>query len=96
MAERDQELKPYHKSALNIRYYTEEELDTIDTYSSDIETYTSENYLLFITGARDLAEFDSYVATLESMGINEIRDIYQNHFRQKLSFCDSGKGKRSP
>ena len=80
MAERDQELKPYHKSALNIRYYTEEELDTIDTYSSDIETYTSENYLLFITGARDLSEFDSYVATLESMGINEIRAIYQNHF----------------
>ena len=80
MAERDQELKPYHKSALNIRYYTEEELEIIDMYNSDIETYTSENYLLFITGAKDLSEFDSYVATLESMGINEIRDVYQKHF----------------
>lgn len=83
MAERDKEIKNYRKAALKIRYFEEEELEIIDMYSSDIETYTNENYLLFITGARDLSEFDDYVATLESMGINEITAVYQRHFDSK-------------
>lgn len=80
MAERDVELKPYHRPTLNIRYYTSDDLDIIDTYMSDIETYTNENYLLFITGARSLNEFDDYVTTLKSMGIEEVLSVYQRHF----------------
>lgn len=80
MAERDMEIKPLHRPVLNIRYYTAEDMDIIDTYMSDIETYTAENYLLFVTGARSLDEFDDYAATLRSMGIEEVLGVYQRHF----------------
>ena len=63
-----------------LRYYTDEDIDVIETYTSDIQTYTNENYLKFITGDRDLSEFDEYVATLEGMGLNEVIAIYQRHF----------------
>ncbi|MEG0494429.1 MAG: hypothetical protein RR696_14640, partial [Clostridia bacterium] len=80
MAAQDKLLKPYHKAPLSLRYYTEEDLDVIDTYSNDINTYTNENYLLFITGARSLDEFDDYVAQLKEMGIDEMVAVYQRHF----------------
>ena len=63
-----------------LRYYTDEDIDVIETYTSDIQTYTNENYLKFITGDRDLSEFDQYVATLKSMGMNEVIAVYQRHF----------------
>ena len=63
-----------------LRYYTDEDIDVIETYTSDIQTYTNENYLKFNTGDRDLSEFDQYVATLESMGMNEVIAVYQRHF----------------
>ena len=80
MSEKDIELKPYHRSALSIRYYTDSDMDIIDTYWSDIDTFTNENFLLFITGARSLNEFDDYVATLNSMGMPEVLSVYQSHF----------------
>ena len=80
MAERDRQIVSCRRSSLHLRYYTEEDIDVIETYTSDIQTYTNENYLKFITGDRDLSEFDEYVATLEGMGLNEVIAIYQRHF----------------
>lgn len=80
MAERDRAIAPLRRSQLHLRYYTEEDIEVIETYTSDIQTYTNENYLKFITGDRDLSEFDDYVATLESMGLNEVLAVYQRHF----------------
>ena len=80
MAERDRQIVSCRRSPLHLRYYTEEDIDVIETYTSDIQTYTNENYLKFITGDRDLSEFDEYVATLEGMGLNEVIAVYQRHF----------------
>ncbi len=80
MAARDKEIKPFHKNILQIHFYTHEDMDVMDTYASDIETYTAENLLLFVTGARSLDEFDDYVATLKGMGIDEVVGVYQRHF----------------
>lgn len=80
MAERDRQIVSHRRSPLHLRYYTEEDIDVIEAYTSDIQTYTSENYLKFITGDRDLSEFDEYVATLEGMGLSEVIAVYQRHF----------------
>lgn len=80
MAERDRQIVSCRRAPLMLRYYTDEDIDVIETYTSDIQTYTNENYLKFITGDRDLSEFDQYVATLESMGMNEVIAVYQRHF----------------
>lgn len=80
MAERDRQIVSCRRAPLHLRYYTEEDTDVIETYTSDIQTYTNENYLKFITGDRDLSEFDEYVATLEGMGLNEVIAVYRRHF----------------
>ena len=80
MAERDRQIVSWRRAPLMLRYYTDEDIEVIETYTSDIQTYTNENYLKFITGDRDLSEFDQYVATLESMGMNEVIAVYQRHF----------------
>ena len=45
---------------------------------TDIETYVDEMVMKFITGRESLDNWDTYVAKVESMGINEVLDIYQS------------------
>ena len=45
---------------------------------TDIETYVDEMVMKFITGRESLDNWDTYVAKVEQMGINEVLDIYQN------------------
>lgn len=43
----------------------------------DIETYVFENFAKFVVGERPLDEWNDYVATIESMGIQDCIDCYQ-------------------
>lgn len=57
---------------------TDEESDSYNANVADIETYAQECILSFITGAMDIdTEWDTYVSTLESMGVYENMEIYQ-------------------
>ena len=57
---------------------TDEESDVYNGNVADIETYAQESILSFITGAMDInTEWDTYVSTLESMGVQENMEIYQ-------------------
>ncbi len=51
--------------------------DTLSRIMSDVETHVDEMLLSFITGAADLAGFDTYVSDLYAMGLQEAIDIYQ-------------------
>ena len=54
-----------------------------DEYSfikSEVDTYVSENFALFITGERSLDEFDAYLDTLKSMNVDRMVEIYQAAF----------------
>lgn len=58
--------------------FTDDENDTISLYLSDIETYVTECISKFFTGAMDVeADYDTFVATLNKMGIDEIKAVYQ-------------------
>jgi putative aldouronate transport system substrate-binding protein len=53
---------------------------------TDITTYTNEMVLKFIIGATPLSEFEKFVATCKSMGIEEAVSITQgafNRYQQK-------------
>ena len=57
-----------------------EDAETFSNIKSEVDTYVSENFILFVTGEKSLDEFDSYLETLKSLGIEEMISIYQASF----------------
>lgn len=54
-----------------------EETDTVQQYYTDISTYVSEQVGLFLVGDNDIeGNWDSFVETVESMGIEDVIDAY--------------------
>ncbi len=45
-----------------------------------MDTFISENFILFVTGEKSLDEFDSYLDTLKGMGMEDMIAIYQNAY----------------
>ena len=50
----------------------------------DIKTYIEENVMKFVTGQRDLSEFDAYVKDIENMGIDQVTALYQAAYQRYL------------
>lgn len=60
-----------------------EEDEVYSLKMSDIETYVSENILSFILGLSDIeTQWDEYVATLESLGIQDCIDAKQSAYER--------------
>ncbi len=58
---------------------TSQEKEDCSAVFNDISTYVAETVGKFLTGALDVdAEWDNYVATVESMGISEVIQIYSD------------------
>lgn len=55
--------------------YTEDEAKILSSVGSDIEKYTEEMRDKFITGDESLSDWDEYVDTLESMGLDDYMEI---------------------
>ena len=65
---------------------TAEEDEDYSLKMSDIETYVSENTLAFILGLSDIdAEWDKYIATLESLGIRECEAYKQAAYERYVA-----------
>lgn len=56
---------------------TSEESARVSALSSEIGTYVSESYAKFVMGELPLSDFDKYVATVESMGLEEYTTLTQ-------------------
>ncbi len=56
---------------------TAAETDEYNSCYSDISTYLSTEVVSFVTGARSLDTFDSFISDLESMGAKTCIDIKQ-------------------
>ena len=57
--------------------FTTEEQERRDNLMSDIQTYVDENLLKFVIGDKPLSEWDDYVNTINSLGMEEVMDLYQ-------------------
>ncbi len=62
--------------------YTQDELDRLILLQDDIHTFINENEAAFISGARTFEEWDQYVGQLESMGLNEYLELYNQAYER--------------
>ncbi len=73
-------IKPYSKVAFPGILATNEEQAQIDQLSLDIQTYQSEMLIKFIRGTVPISDFDSYVAKLKSMNLDELVKVKQAQY----------------
>ncbi len=65
--------------------YTDEEQEIYNKYYNDINTYVGEQQQKWIMGKGDIdSEWDSYVSTLESMGIDKLTKITHDAYTRRL------------
>lgn len=65
---------------------TSAETEEAGTWYTDIKTYATEKILQFIIGAVDVDDgWDEYVSEIESMGIDNVIEIYQTAYDRYLS-----------
>lgn len=66
--------------------FTEDETEVINTVYTDIQTYVDEQYARFQIGELTYEnDFADFVATLESMGIQEVVDVYQAAYERYVA-----------
>lgn len=76
----DKELEQYIVDPFPNVYATDEEASIISQYLVDIQTYVEQMNVAFITGNSDMSEFDSYLATLKNMNVEELIKIKQAQY----------------
>lgn len=76
-----EELIPYAKLPFPLVYYTEDEIDVINQFKMDIDTYFQQMEAKFITGAESIEKgWDRYVKTLQSIGLDDYLEAYQSAY----------------
>lgn len=65
--------------------FTAEETKTVARLETDIDTYVDEMCDKFTTGKAPIEQFDTYVETVNSMGIEELTAIYQAAYDRYMS-----------
>lgn len=71
---------PYAEVPFPTVYLTNEESDKIAANATDIRTYVEQMEAKFITGVEPLSNWDTYINTLESMGLDEFVSVYQGAY----------------
>ena len=63
-------------------HFSERCADIIDQYKSACHTYTQEMLMKFILGQEPISNFDTFVKTLEEMGVNEVLGAYKSAYNR--------------
>ncbi|WP_430612679.1 extracellular solute-binding protein [Enterococcus sp. DIV0876] len=66
-------------------YLTVEENDKVAATATDLTTYVEQMEAKFITGVEPLSNWDNFVSTIESMGIEEYVAVYQTAYDRWLA-----------
>lgn len=76
----DKQLQDYVNDPWPFIYATKDEQNIISQYLTDITTYVDEMNVSFITGTTSLDSFDSYLSTLDSMGLKDLLKVKQQQY----------------
>jgi putative aldouronate transport system substrate-binding protein len=79
-SETQAKMTPYAKVTYPLLYLTKEENDKTRDSETDLKTYVEQMEAKFITGVEPLSNWDKYVKTVESMGVEEYVSIYQTAY----------------
>jgi putative aldouronate transport system substrate-binding protein len=63
---------------------TAEQRAVLANYTADLSTYIQENFSAFIDGSKPMSDWDSYIAGLYEIGMQEVIDIYQQVYNDYL------------
>ncbi len=80
-----QGIKEYYRSTFPSVMSTPEESSSYSRLMADINTYREEMVAKFITGAEPLSNFDKFVQTLKTMGIDDVVKIKQAQYDRWIS-----------
>ena len=76
-------MKPYGlKEVWPAFNYTEDENDKMVALSNDIGQYVTEKSADFVTGKAPFSDWDSYVQTIEKMGLDQYMEIQEEAFKR--------------
>lgn len=75
----NEEIRNYAKNPIGFAYTLPDEMETIQSYKTDLHTYFSEMFVAFITGTTELNDqmWESYLSNAEAMHVEEITAVYQ-------------------
>lgn len=81
VSETTKQLEPYLPKEIWPGFlFTKEEQDRLNALESDILTYVNEMKVKFILGTEPFSSWDNYVSTISQMGVDDLRQIYQNAY----------------
>lgn len=63
---------------------SDEDNEEVLSIRTDLNTYFSENYVMFVDGSKSLAEWNSFQKNLISFGYDRIQEIYQQYYDEYL------------
>ena len=64
---------------------SDEDSAEVTNIRADVNTYFSENYVLFLLGDKPFSEWDSFQQQLSELGQDRIRDIYQETYDEFMA-----------
>jgi putative aldouronate transport system substrate-binding protein len=68
---------PYRVEPFPAIMLSDEHQSIVDRIQPDISTYSNETRLKFLIGEIPLSEWDNYVRTVNSMGLEQLREVRQ-------------------
>ncbi len=73
--------QPYYAEGIPTFYFTEDDLDRINTLQTPLDDYVASMEAKFITGEISIEdEYDNFVATLEEYGVQEYVELYNSYY----------------
>lgn len=79
-SETQAKITPNAKVPYPLLYLTTEESEKVRDSETDLKTYVEQMEAKFITGVEPLSNWDKYVKTIESMGVEEYVSVYQTAY----------------
>lgn len=77
--EANEEIREHVKNPIGFSYALPEEMEIIQSYKTDLDTYFKEMFVSFITGTVELndTEWENYLANVKAMNVDQITGVYQ-------------------
>lgn len=75
-------LQPYIPDEVWRFTFSLEEQDKLSALQDDIHSYIEEMRVKFVTGDESFSNWDKFVSTVESMGLNELMEIYEAAYQR--------------
>ena len=76
-------IQPYEVSGFPyFAYFSTDQIAEMNEINALLQPYVTSEVAKFITGARSLDEFDSYISEMEALGVRTLEGYYQEYWEK--------------